>query len=346
MTYSMHEEDLNEVRDEAMDVLHECREIPIPAARYDWLYRQNPDGNAALWSVRQQKTGKMVGFTVALPRRVLVDGQIRTAWNGADFSILKPFRALGIALKLRRAAKDGIDNGRADFLYAHPNSTMQVIHEKVGHRSIGTMVRYAIPLKSSFYIENRFGSRIAGRCLGPVVDQALRWTSPATYHRAHSKLTWEEAPTFDARFDRLFADAQLARPVIGVRDAAYLQWRYAENPLYPTHAVLAESEGKLRGFALIQPEGNVWHLKDVFCETVGTWDKDLLAAVLQQARRCGIASVSATFLDGFPLESTFTAFGFQRRSTVSQMMGYKAESDSGPELDSSAWWLSVGDRDV
>ena len=32
---------------------------------------------------------------------------------------------------------------------------------------------------------------------------------------------------------------------IGVRDARYLTWRYADNPLYKSHAVLAVRDGRL-----------------------------------------------------------------------------------------------------
>ena len=76
MTYRVYEENLDDARDEAIAALSATREHATDARRYDWLYRDNPDGEAVLWAIRKQATGEMAGFTVVLPRRVLVDGQI------------------------------------------------------------------------------------------------------------------------------------------------------------------------------------------------------------------------------------------------------------------------------
>jgi len=74
---------------------------------------------------------------------VRVRGNDVLCWNCGDFSVDQKYRSLGIALKLRRAAKNAVDKGTVDALYAHPNERMAVIYQRVGHTCIGQMNRFA-----------------------------------------------------------------------------------------------------------------------------------------------------------------------------------------------------------
>jgi hypothetical protein len=348
MAYQVCEESLDRAQDEALALLKATRSGPIEAARYDWLYRNNPDGPAVLWSVRDTKSGEMAGFTVALPRRVLVDGKIQVCWNGADFSIYPKHRTLGTALKLRRAAKEGVDAGRAAFLYAHPNAKMQVIHEKVGHYAIGRMVRYATVLRSAGHLRRRFGRLVLPGVTGCVVDLAMRVSRAGWRHRPTCSTRVIHRPKFGDEFDRLFADAARQPPIVGVRDSRYLNWRYALNPLYETSAVLAEQNGKLAGYALYTVEDHVAHLKDLFTTGEAGIADDLLAALIEQGRKQRLVGVSAVLLDTHWLAPALQKFGFRERAETSLMFAYARENDEQkPQLlDSRAWLVSAGDRDV
>src|SRR5579872_5481225 len=127
-TYEVQEIPANSVGESIIALFNQTRRYKRDATRFDWLYFKNPDGPAVLWTVKESATGELAGFTVALPRRMLVDGIVRCCWNCADFSIHPNHRSLGPAIKLRRAAKDAINAGQVDFLYAHPNEQMEVIH--------------------------------------------------------------------------------------------------------------------------------------------------------------------------------------------------------------------------
>lgn len=351
MSYRVHEEELSAVRDDAEALLTSTRDKPFPPGRYDWLYAKNPDGPAVLWSIRKEATRELVGFTVALPRRMIVAGRERQCWNGADFSMQPKFCTLGLAMKLRRAAKEGVDAGRADFLYAHPNGTMQIIHEKVGHAAIGTMVRYAKPLRVWPYLEKRLrpdGLPWMPSIVGRMIDGCYSLGSPEWRRRAATDVRHVAEPNFDDRFDQLFADLARERSIIGVRDGRYLRWRYAENPLYKTQAMLAFEAGRLAGYLLFTTEGETVHLKDLFAPTSGPIAADLVAGCITHARRARFTSLSAVLLEGHPAEVELARFGFRRRSETSQMFGYARERDPVRELVMARdqWLAAVGDRDV
>jgi len=348
MAFEVFEENLDEARDEALAMLDATRRDASPKRRYDWLYRDNPDGEAVLWAVRKVETGEMAGFTVALPRRMLVDGRPRVCWNGADFSIRQEFRTLGVAIKLRRAAKEGVDAGRVDFLYAHPNAKMQLIHEKVGHSPVGTMVRYAKPLRTGKHWKGRLKGTWLPAVAGKLTDVALHVRSPEWRHRPTFSTRLVESPVFDGRFDRLFERAEATRRVLGVRDSRYLDWRYARNPLYRTHAILAEDGEQLAGYLLFTRGQAMVHVKDVLVAGGRAAQRDLIAALIRLSRKTRSASISAAVLEGHPLEGTLTRFGFARRPDCSQMFGYAPMESPLREvvLDRSSWMVSVGDRDV
>ena len=132
--------DFDTDREIVIDLLKRNRNLPHSypfSERYDWLYLNNPYGIATGWLALDSRKDRPVGFTVALPREMSVNGRRVIAWNCADFSIDMPYRTLGVALKLRRAARDAIDAGQYPFLYAHPNNKMLVVHKHVGHTLLG-----------------------------------------------------------------------------------------------------------------------------------------------------------------------------------------------------------------
>ncbi len=342
------EEQVTNSLKECVATLNATRRNPTDEARFDWLYQANPDGEAVLWAIRHAETNEMVGFTVALPRRMLVDGELRTCWNGADFSILPKYRTLGLAMKLRRAAKEGVDAGRVDFLYAHPNERMAVIHAKVGHQPVGRMLRYAKPLRAAPYLHEKLGRGTLAAVAGWVVDPMLPFGSREWRHRASTEVRLVESPKFDERYDRLFDESARCARAIGVRDGRYLNWRYAENPLYATHALEASEGGRLRGYLLFRVEGDSASIKDVFPPNDEAAARDLIAAMIHGGRRRGLKSASMTTLEGNPWDARFAEFGFRLRPESSEMFGYAPADCAWRDivLDKQSWFLTVGDRDV
>ncbi|MBX3441598.1 MAG: hypothetical protein KF774_04265 [Planctomyces sp.] len=329
-------------------LLAATREHDVPPERMPWLYRDNPDGDAVIWLLRDQDSNESVGFTAALPRRMRVLGEERMCWIGSDFSVLPKYRTLGLALKLRRAAKDGIDAGRAEFLYAHPNDRMAVIHSKVGHSPIGQMIRLARPLRIAPHVAEATSSPRLGAVAGAVVDPLLRFVDRTTWRRRRVALSHVAEPVFDARFDGLFERATAgSSTILGVRDSRYLSWRYGRNPLQQTEAILAEESGRLVGYALLSRNESV-HIKDVFPTDDAALAQELLAEAIRVGFRTGAQSVSATLLESHPLAATLQGWGFRRRAETSQMFGYCPADRPWAEalFDKSSWRISVGDRDV
>jgi hypothetical protein len=342
------EERLDDVLSGIAALLSRTRTKPVTAERFDWLYRKNPDGQASIWSLRHASDGEMIGFTACLPRRMLVGGQTRICWNGVDFSIDPRFRTLGPAAKLRRQARLGIEAGRADFLYAHPNNRMAVVHRLVGHKPVGAMVRLARPLRLGPYAGERLKSSTFGRVAGAVLDPLYRLSCRESWSGGDPHVRFVAEPRFDEAFDELFSRHARVRRIVGVRDSRYLNWRYAQNPLYRTHALRYDRDGRLLGYLLFTTEGEVLHVKDLFPVEDPAVLSALIGAAVRMGWSTGLKGLSIAVLEHNPLIQILSSHGFRVRTDHSQMYAYCTPQAGWHDtvLSPQEWFLISGDRDV
>lgn len=334
---------------DCVDLLNATRDHLSTEDRFRWLYLDNPDGAAVVWILRKRGSSEALGFTATLPRRMLVQGAIRRGWIGADFSILPAYRTLGLAVKLRRAAREAIDQGAADFLYAHPNDRMAAIHRQAGHQPIGQMIRLAKPISLRPFLEEWTSSPRLARLAAQVGDPCRSWLERLTLPPAGLVLRDQTLSAIGPQYDELFWRAATEHPgIIGIRDATYLRWRYAANPLYQTHLLAAEDAGRLAGYALYVVEGDEVHIKDLFPMQQPSVVGALLHELSLRGYQHGWRSLSITLLESNPLCQVLTRVGFRLRAERSTMFGYCPSQHPWSPLvyDQHAWWLSVGDRDV
>src|SRR5687768_15684034 len=188
----------------------------VSLARFRWLYLDNPDGRALAWLAIDDRTGDVAGCTAVSPRRVRLAHMRRQvkAWNCGDFSITARYRTMGAAVKLRRAARDGIDLGQSPFLYAHPNDRMLPVHLRVGHSPLGRMVRHARPLRLSTRskVANSLSMAALRLCGADIVVRQR--------HEIEGVSSQALPDDIDAVYDR--AADRIGTAV--VRDRRYLEW--------------------------------------------------------------------------------------------------------------------------
>ncbi|QDU36075.1 Acetyltransferase (GNAT) family protein [Maioricimonas rarisocia] len=331
----------------AVYALNETRRHSIHRARLDWLYRDNPDGPATIWVAYEGGTRNIAGMAAVLPRRLLVDRTEVRCWNCSDLSVLEAYRRRGIASALRKQARRAIENGRADLLYGHPNDRAANAHARAGHWSVGTMRRLAKVTCSQPIFEERL-PRFAARPAAWVADVLLRIADRRIVPSDSYRMLHQSEAHFDERFDQLFAGQSHHYPVVGVRDAAYLNWRYGTNPLYRSQTVLAYRDDELAGFLIYTIRDGTAHIKDIFPGHDAHLAGSLLSEMVQEARRTGLRSLSFTALEQNPVLAECRRLGFRPRLETSRMFAFVPDDSPLREvvLDEDAWYVTVGDRDV
>ncbi len=318
-------------------------------ARFDWAYRDNPHGPGKAWLAVDQNKNQVVGFTSAFPRKVRVDGKLLTGWNCADFSIDKEYRTLGVAMKLRRAAKDCVDRGEFDFLFAHPNDRMLAVHEKVGHQPIGKMVRYAALLRLENKLETFTGNKLAANALAALGNPFLHFITPGRSHAGAYEFCLTEENSFGAEYDQLFEKAVKQHRVIVQRDSAYLTWRFLRNPLYRMNSFRMQRGEELQGYALFYEAKGAAHVMELLVEGRDENMQLLLRALIHHLRKVRINTISLRLHDLNPFLSNAQQLGFRYRDdATSTVIAYanSAQPYAATILEGKNWFMTVGDRDI
>jgi hypothetical protein len=309
----------------------------VSEARFRWLYQDNPDGRAVAWFALDDRTGEVAGCTAVSPRRVSVAGREVRAWNCGDFSIAARYRTMGAAVKLRRAARDGIDAGHSPFLYAHPNERMLQVHLRVGHTPLARMQRHAKPLRL------KTGSRIVNNLGGSL----LRVYGGEAFVRLTQDVEIVQDGPLPADIENVYDAVRSRLGTAVVRDRRYLQWRFQENPAQRTETLITRSGGRPTAWLtyLISDESAV--VKD-WLSVNDTARDQVFAAFLREARRRRAASAAVIALETHPDLPALRRLGFVLRPDESMAVTYASEKDQmrAAVADPSRWYMTSGDRDV
>src|SRR5262249_50848252 len=156
---------------------------------------------------------------------------------------------------------------------------------------------------------------------------------------------------FDERVDRLFTACAPRTGLVGVRSAAWLNWRYVDNPTRRQECFALLAGDELRGYVVAElVQGNAFlvdHLAaDEECRAA------LLAAFTALARGRGMEEASALLFAHNPAVPALAALGYRRARTNREFRDIfpfivRVCRDDAPESDlqMTRWHLADGDRD-
>jgi len=324
------------------------RDLPQAASaeRHDWLYLANPDGPARVW-LAEDEEGRAVGTSAAHPRRMRVRGKVVLALNLSDFAIDAHYRSLGPALELLKATLAPVREGEFAFSYDYPSEAMHALYRRMGGPDLGPNERWARPVDLKPLAKRRLGV-VVGTVVGAAADAALRARDKLARGAGDVDVAPVEAE-FGPDFDALDARLQSLRPVVGVRDARYLAWKYGAHTMWSHRVLCARRGGELLGFAVLrEEEPNVVACVDLFAVEEDDVRRALAAHAVDWARERGAEALHAQALGGSATARMLERAGFVRREAgVGPMPFYASGSPLREALDDPAsWWLIGGDRDI
>ena len=318
--------------------------------RYDWIYLRNPDGNAIPWIIWNQEKGIPVGFTAVFPRRVLVDGKEQLCWNCGDFSIETRYRSLGVAIQLRTEAKRGVENGKVDFLYAHPNDRMAIVHLKAGHVRLGYMQRYALPLRIDNYFNTRFKNETLSKIMALPANLLLNMNLLFRKQRYGLNYMLHSIPKFESKHTDIFYEFAKKFRIIGIRDRIYLKWKYLDNPNYQYSLIDFYHRDKFVGYVLFSNKNSVISIVE-FIVYPEEFVYDALVLFIKLVRKTfpGVSSISTVTFENNYIIPFLKKLNFQYRNDATSSVITYANPDSHLEdliYNKDSWFMSIGDRDA
>lgn len=306
------------------------------ALRGDWLFDRNPAGRA-LVLVARGPDRNVVGTRSLLPWMVLADGkevrvgQYARSWTGPTHRKLGVSVAIGRELN-RRSVEIGYP-----MIFLFPSVRSIPGHRTVGNRLVVTLERRQILGSARF-----FSTRAPG-----FLDRGVRLVRRARGRRARGGDAWAVDPDAAATAAGLWNPDALGGGVHGLRDAAFLAWRYSPESGREYVGWRTPAGGPARFSAFVHRAGR----RARILEVMGSGDPgETAAAVAVLAEQ--LIGQGAYLVEWCPPrhgpgpEAADRAGFFRRRSGVPLGLWFnRGPEESGALGDPSRYHLTEGDSD-
>jgi hypothetical protein len=311
-------------------------------ARFDWLHTRNPAGPGRFWMAVDSATGETVGTAAAFPRLLSVAGREERGWVLGDFCVSDQHRSLGPALKLQRSCLDLAADAATPFCYDFPSQSMMTVYRRLRIAPRSQMRRMVKLLRVDLRLGGFAGLAHVSRVVAQIVDLVLGFRTRVP---AGLSMDLHQGP-YGEEFSQL-ASAQSASYGICVnRSAAYLNWRYRENPTTCYETLTARQHGRLVAYGVFSVDGARATLADLFGANDQRILGALVGAITATVRQRGCGSLNVFVLDAHPWTAMFRRLGFLRRETSPFVFSVRPGSElervtTTPE----SLFMMSGDRD-
>ena len=314
--------------------------------RFDWLYKQNPHGAARVWMAIDPAHDTPVGMASAFPRRVFYHGQLTHTLVLGDFCIHDAYRSLGPALQLQKACLAAVDADRLEFCYDFPSTSMMAVYKRLRVHSCDQLLRLAKPLRVDRKIAELVKSPVISRGLSMAANPLLALGSrQATAANDRVVISGHEGP-YGEEFSTLALQAHKRYGLCMQRSAAYLNWRYRDNPLYGYETLTARRDGDLLAYAIFTVTDEDATLVDLFGNEDMTVIRRLVGTVVSVLRKRRVITLSVPILASHPWVALLQSLGFKQRE-AHPMVVYpqRHPATAGDATKKRSWFFMYGDRD-
>lgn len=344
----------------------------MPEAKFDWYYRKNCGGPPQIFFLRHESEQESVGVAAVGRREMRIGTQTITGGELVDFVAAPEHRTLFPALFLQneirrltlktqlmtplkmelKAENSEMSIGVVhDILYGLPNPKSLAVVKRAGYQLVGQLVRRARILRLAGYL-SRHAPLSISQLVGPLLDRvrmgilALRAISTRGF-----RLGWLDRP--DSRFDdlwqRVAAQGAVENVLMGVRDSAYLTWRFTDCPLrvYRFFTLFTSVDDRLIAYAVCAADGEALHVHDFLVDPAAHGaDRTLWIALSREAYRRGHSTLSVEFLGAESIQQSLEAIGLVRRQQRPLYATVAATIHNRTALlQESNWYLTSADED-
>jgi len=318
---------------------------------FAWKYLRNPDG-PAISRVACDEAGAVVGGYSYVPRRFLLDGAPTVLMQASDAMTLPEWQGQGIFTGLDELVCAAAGEAGFPVVWAYSGRLSLKGFLRNGWQHVGDapLLRHRYRSRRSLRRLGRAGPLAA--LAAPLLDVVLGWRDRALADRARGT-ELVRLQRFDARADALFAACAPREGLVGVRSAAWLNWRYVDNPGRRQECLgLLAADGALAGYVVAEFHDGQAHLVDHLAADAASRAALLLAfTVAAQAR--GAEEATALLFDHHPSAAPLARLGWERpvRSRpfrdIFPFIVRRCRTDApASAFHMASWHLADGDRDA
>jgi hypothetical protein len=339
--------------DEVAELLHRIFGVRRTAEVLRWKFMGcagRPIGSVAL-----TQGDRIVGFLGQIPVRVRVMGREVAAAQGADMGILDEHRRLDAFLRLTQTSVAALREAGVALTYGMPTAeAASATAELLGQKWLSALPLLVRPLRADAQGMPGAGARFLARVLSSADRFLLNRIGHATARLRVTRVT-----RFDSRFDRFWCTFRDDYPVMLVRDAAYLNWRYVDAPATVYERVCVEdvASGRVEGYVVLGVCRRGLQLRGQIADLVTVRDGDplagrlLICAALDWLRAQAADVVEVWSLPRTHLRPAFLRRGFVPRRTAggglhASVLPMAGDINLLEAEEAKHWFLSMGDSDM
>jgi hypothetical protein len=314
----------------------------LAQAKLHWYYQRNPEGLPQSFLLRSEGSPRAVGVAAMARRRMRLGTENVDAGFLLDFVVEPEHRSFFPALLLQ---KEVLRHGKEAYavVFGMPGTRAEPVMRRAGYRCVGQMARMVRVLRTRDFLPRFFPGWLGGM-LGPAIDRALLATA-SLHGLLNPGYRWEWRNRPDADFDALWERVALPQALIGVRDSAFLAWRFVESPFHAHRffALLSKADRRLVAYAVCHVQAEALHVADFLVDPGAPGaGRRLWLELSGEAYRQGHRSLSVEFLGSEAVRQEMDALGLVKREERPLYAAFK----SRPELSSpSNWYLTNADFD-
>lgn len=315
---------------------------------FNWLYRGNPHGDAITWIAVLENDNRIVGCTSTFPRRMRIDGETVLGSFGGDAFVDPDFRRRGIAQSLHEYCSTDMQRLGIECLYGFPVPANLRAFLRAGALNPCNFQQFQHLLHANT-IMKPLGLRHIASLVGPVFGSGVeRFLTAKLFRKPPPGSQLRVVDAFDEAVDELFDSVADRLFTCCVRDAEYLNWRFARHPHKTFTLVEWRDDGRLLAYAVLNWADMECRIVDFIACDTGSIGHDFLASLAGLARDNGKWSL-VSYLNGRgPEADLFRRSGFIQPETGRPFMVHTIHDPQRDRIlgDPEKWFLMSGDDDV
>ncbi|MHC5209331.1 MAG: GNAT family N-acetyltransferase [Planctomycetota bacterium] len=337
-------------RDDQARLFNLCFRKDKSADTFAWKYERNPDG-PAISRVATDPRGQIVGGYSYMPRRFLADGRPVTLMQASDAMTDPDWRGKGIFTGLDDIVCEAAGAAGMPLVWAYSGRLSLKGFLRNGWRLIG----------HAALVRRRYAARRSllrlGR-IGPFAALAAPLLDVVTGARDRARLPLQRAADlvrierFDTRVDALFEACAPRQGLVGVRSAAWLNWRYVDTPSRRQECFALMRGEALAGYLVAEcVDGNAYLVDHLAADEEAR--AALLFAFTALGRQRGMEEASALLFTHNPALAPLLRQGWRapgKRRPFRDIFPFivRACRTDAAEQDftMTRWHLADGDRDA
>lgn len=309
---------------------------------FDWMYFRNPAGPAIVFRARHGD--RIVSSFAMAPKRMQVGSRIVTCGKTMDMFTHPEYQGFGLVKRLTELVfEDALASGIAMWYVTPSVQSYPIFMNKWGYQEPFRVVYRTAILRPSEIMKVKIRPALLGKIAGIPLDAAAICLQRL---KGSARSAYDIRPDtgFGPETDNLWQRAQ--RPTVAlVRDAAYMNWRYRDNP--DKYAILKfYSDRTLHGLLVLKVTLRQGLKTGEIVDAV--WDATdplifncIIRTAIEKAAKNGCAFVQAWSIEGTRQDASLHAAGLNlKRKKVNFVLSPGAP---GEFYDKDLWTLAQGD---